>query len=68
MRCIIFIAVLMWKQYEMLLLLVYIRRWGGGGGVLLNILGGGVPPSSWNPDPISDKKMTFSTPVSRPAL
>ena len=37
-------------------------------GVLLGILGGGVPPSSPNPDPISDQKMSFSTPVCRPDL
>ena len=36
-----------------------------GGGVLLGILGGGVLPGSPNPDPVSDKKMTFSTPVFR---
>ena len=35
---------------------------GRGGGVLLGILGGGVP------DPISDKKMSFSIPVFRPCL
>lgn len=28
-----------------------------GGGVLLRILGGAVPPSSSDPDPISDQKM-----------
>ena len=28
-----------------------------GGRILLGILGGGVPPSSSNPDPISDQKM-----------
>ena len=39
---------------------------GGGGGVLLGILGGAVPPSSPNPDPISDQKMPFSTSVFRP--
>ena len=39
-----------------------------GGGVLLGILGGGVPPGSPNPDPISDQKMSFSTPVFRPEL
>ena len=40
---------------------------GGGGGVLLGILGGGVvPPGSPNPDPVSDQKMSFSTPVIRP--
>ena len=33
-----------------------------GGGVLLGILGGVVP------DPISDQKMSFSTPVFRPDL
>ena len=37
-----------------------------GGGLLLEILGGGVPPGSQNPDPISDQKMSFSTPVFRP--
>ena len=31
--------------------------------VLLGILGGGVPPGSLNPDPISDQKMSFFTPV-----
>ena len=44
------------------------RGWGGGGEVLLEILGGGVPPGSPNPDPISDQKMSFSTPVFRPDL
>ena len=43
---------------------------GGGGGVgwraLLGILGEGVPPGSPNPDPISDQRMSFSTPVFRP--
>ena len=34
--------------------------------MLPGILGGGVPPSSPNPDPISDQKMSFSTPVFRP--
>ena len=34
------------------------------GGVFLGILDGGVP----NPDPISDQKMSFSTPVFRPDL
>ena len=29
---------------------------------------GGVPPGSSNPDPISDQKMSFSTPVIRPGL
>ena len=35
----------------------------GGGGVLL---GGDVPPGSPNSDPISDQKMSISTPVFRP--
>ena len=29
------------------------------------ILGGGVPPSSLNPDPISEQKVSFSTPFVR---
>ena len=41
---------------------------GGGGGLFLGILGGGVPTGSSNPDPISDQKMSFSTPVFRPDL
>ena len=41
---------------------------GGGGGVLLKILDGGVLPVSPNPDPTSDQKMSFSTPVFRPGL
>ena len=32
----------------------------------LGILGRGVPPGSPNPDPISDQKMPFLTPVFRP--
>ena len=36
----------------------------GGRGMLLGILGEGVPPGYPNPDPISDQKMSFSTPVS----
>ena len=45
-------------------------RGGGGGGwwVLLGILGGAVSPGSSNPDPISDQKMLFSTPVFRQDL
>jgi len=39
-----------------------------GGGVLIEIFGGGVPPASPNPDPISDPKMLFPTPVFRPGL
>ena len=35
-------------------------------GVLMKILGGGVPSGSPNPGPISDQKMSFSTPVFRP--
>ena len=38
------------------------------GGLLLGILGGGVPPDSPNPDPISDQKMSFSTPIFRTGL
>jgi len=37
-------------------------------GVLVKIFGGGVPPVSPNPDPISDQKMLFPTPVFRPGL
>ena len=37
-------------------------------GVLLGNLGGGVPPGTPNPAPISDPKMSFSTPVFRPGL
>ena len=45
----------------------YIAPWGGrGGGVLLEILGWGMPPGSPNPDPISDQKKSFFTPVLRP--
>ena len=40
----------------------------GGGGVLLGILGGDVSPSSSNPDPISDQKMSFFTSVFRHGL
>ena len=38
------------------------------GGILLGIPGEGVQPGSLNPDPISDKKMSFSRPVFRPGL
>ena len=52
----------MYEVYEVLMSQV---NWGGG--VLLGILGGGVvPPGSPNPDPVSDQKMSFSTPVIRP--
>ena len=37
-------------------------------GVLLRILGGGVLHDSPNSDPISDQKLYFSAPVSRPDL
>ena len=37
-------------------------------GVLRVILGGGVSPSSPNPDPISDQKLSLSTPFFRPDL
>ena len=36
-----------------------------GGGVFLGIHGGGVPSGFPNPDPISDQKMSFFTPVFR---
>ena len=39
-----------------------------GGVQLLGILSGGVPSGSSNPDPISDQKMSFSTPIFRPDL
>jgi len=39
-----------------------------GRGVLVEIFGRGVPPASPNPDPISDQKMLFPTPVFRPGL
>ena len=59
----IFYSVRMYEVYEVLMSQV---NWGGGG-VLLGILGGGVvPPGSPNPDPVSDQKMSFSTPVIRP--
>ena len=35
---------------------------------LLGILFGGVPLGSPNPNPVSDQKMTFFTPVFRPGL
>ena len=43
---------------------------GRGGGGSPGNLGGGVPPGYPNPDPISDQKMSFSTPlgVFRPDL
>ena len=37
-----------------------------GGGVLLEILSWGVPPGCPDPDPISDQKKSFFTPVLRP--
>jgi len=39
-----------------------------GGGVLLGIFGEGVLPASPNPDPISDQKMPFPTPIFRPGF
>ena len=45
---------------------VLVPLWPGG--VLVEIFGGGVPPVSPNPDPISDQKMPFPTPVFRPDL
>ena len=39
-----------------------------GGGNTLGIPGGGVPPISPNSDPISDQKMSLSTPVFRPVV
>ena len=38
------------------------------GGTLLGIVGGGVLPGSPHPDPISDPKMSFFTPVFRTGL
>ena len=38
------------------------------GALLLGILSGGVPPVSLNPDPFSDQKMSFSTPIFRPEI
>ena len=35
---------------------------------MMGILSEGVPPSSPNPDPFSDQKMSFSTPVFRPGI
>ena len=40
----------------------------GGRGVLLGILQGGVLAGSSNPDPISDQKLAFSTPIFRPDI
>jgi len=37
-------------------------------GVFFGIFGGGVPPASPNPDPISDQKMPFPTPIFRPGF
>ena len=41
---------------------------GGGAAVFLVMLGGGLPPGCSTPDPISDQKMSFFTPVFRPGL
>ena len=43
-------------------LLSFLEPWSGWG-VPLGILGGSVPSCSPNPDPISDQKMSFFTPV-----
>ena len=40
----------------------------GGRAVLLGILQGGVLAGSPNPDPISDQKLAFSTPIFRPDI
>ena len=51
-------------------LITHLRPVGGGGGgvgVFLGICGGAVPHGCPNPDPISDQKKSFSTPVVRPA-
>ena len=37
-------------------------------GILLGNLSGSVPPGPSNPDPTSDQKMSFFTPVLRPGL
>jgi len=47
----------------MRLVQLVLPRW-----VLLGIFDGGVPPTSPNPDPISDQKMPFPTPVFRLGL
>jgi len=44
------------------------NKYGGSIRVLVGIFGGDVPPASPNPDPISDQKMPFPTPVFRPGL
>ena len=44
------------------------RGGGAGGEVFLGILCGGVMPGSPNPDPISDTKWSFSSPVFRPGV
>ena len=41
---------------------------GKGTHELLGILGGGVPPGSPNPDPVSDQKTSFFTPIFRLGL
>ena len=63
-----------WKQNSILIFNCYqyhIKKyqyfpWVGG--LLLGILSGGVPPVSPNHDPISDQKMSFSTPIFRPEI
>ena len=45
-----------------------LAKWRFPRGVLLEIFGRDVPPGSPTPDPVSGKKMSFSTPVFRPDL
>ena len=47
---------------------VFPRSVSFGGWVLLGILDRGVPPGYPSPDPISDQKMSFFTPIFRPYL
>ena len=48
--------------------IAYNHLWALGEGLLLKMLGGDVPPGSPIPDPISDQKIPFFTPVFRPKL
>ena len=45
-----------------------VDRGGGRGVTPWSSWCGGVPPRSPNPDPISDLKMSFFTPIFRPGL
>ena len=47
---------------------VNISSENSGGGVFPIIFWGVVPPGNLNPEPISDQKMLFSTPVVRPGF